>query len=71
MLNQIGTGGKLFITQCACVWPVSEVEILVFHEDVFVAEATLAYITLIWLLPHMCEPNMADKTILVAKLLVT
>ena len=50
MLNEIGPGGELLVTEIAGVRAVAVVQVLMFHQDVFVAEASVADVALVWLL---------------------
>ncbi len=40
-----------------------------FHENVFIPEASLTYVTLIRFLSDMSETHMPNQTVLVSKLL--
>lgn len=71
MLDQVGTRREPLITQMTGVRPVTEVQVLVFHEDVLVAEASVTYRALVGLLPDVCQSNMADQSVLVAELFAT
>ena len=63
-------GSKLFVALRTRVGSVTEVQVLVFHEDVLVAEAAMTNVTFVGLLPHVSEADVPHQTILVAKVLV-
>lgn len=71
VLNQIRTSREFLVTQVACIGSVSEVKVLVLHEDVFVAETALADVALVWFLPDMSQPDVPNQAVLVAELLST
>ena len=58
VLDQVGTCGKLLVTHCACVRPVAKVQVLMFHQDVFVAKAPLTDVALIRLLPNVRQSQL-------------
>ena len=71
VLNEVRACCKALITQSTRVGSVPEMKVLVFHENMFVAEAALADIALVRLLADMRKPHMSDEAIFVAKLLLT
>jgi len=69
VLDQVRPGGEPFVAQVARVRPVAEVQVLMFHEDMLVAEASVAYRALVGLLADVREPDVPDQSVLVAELL--
>ena len=59
VLDEVGAGSEPFVAHRAGVRPVAEVQVLMLHQDVFVAEPSLADVALIVdktrQCVHMCE----------------
>lgn len=53
VLDQVGSCSEPLITECTGIGSVSKVEVLVLHQDVFVAETPLADVALVRFLPNM------------------
>jgi len=70
VLYQVRTGRKFLIAHVTGIGSVSKVKILVFHQDMFVAEPSLANVTLVRLFSNMGKPDVPDEAILVAELLL-
>ena len=71
MLDQIRPSCKFFVTHVTGIWTIAKMEILVLHEDMFVAEPSLADVALVGFLADMGEPDVPDEAILVSKLFLT
>jgi len=59
------------VAQMAGVRAVTEVQVLVFHEDVFVSEASVTYRALIGFLANVCQSDVPYQTVLISELLAT
>jgi len=53
------------------VRPVAEVQVLMFGEDVLVAEASVTYRALVRFLSDMCQPHVTNQSVLIAELFAT
>ena len=68
MLDQIRARREPLVAQMTRVRPVAEVQVLMLHQNVFVAEAPVAYRTLIRLLSDVRQSNVTYQSVLVAEL---
>lgn len=71
MLDEIRTCRKFLVTLSTRIWAVAKVQILMLHENMFVAEAAMAYVALVRFFADMRETDMPDEAVLVAKVLIT
>jgi len=69
VLDQVRSGGEPLVAEVASVRPVAEVQVLVLHENVLVAEAAVADGALVGLFADVRQPHVPDQAVLVAELL--
>jgi len=71
VLDQIRPRREPLVAQMTRVRPVTEMQVLMLHENMFVAEASVAYGALIGLLSDVRQPNVSYQAVLITKLFAT
>jgi hypothetical protein len=59
VLNEIRSRSKTLVTHCAGIRPVTEMQILMLHQNMLIAKAPITDIALIWLFSHVRQSYMA------------
>ena len=70
VLDQVGSGREPLIAQRTRVRSVAEVQVLVLHQYVLVAETPVTNVALVWFLADVRQPDVPDQAVLVSELFI-